>query len=85
MMSEWISVEDELPKDGQSVLVHDNIAPGSPSGTADKCWAGNTAVAVYYDDEYGERWSVYMNMVQDPRLHFDPTHWQPLPAPPETP
>lgn len=81
-MADWKTI-DSAPLDGTSILVMRNNAPGLPGGVADKCWSGNTAVAEWWDDsgEEGE-WVCYMHMVEEPRLHFDPTHWMPLPEPP---
>lgn len=80
---EWQPIET-APRDGSSFLVHKNTAPGLPSGRADKCWAGNSAVAAWWAEENGGEgaWICYMSMVQDPELHFEPTHWMPLPEPP---
>ena len=82
-MSEWQPIET-APADGTDILVVDNNQPGCPGGVADKCWAGNTAVAAWWGGE-GDRgkWICYMSMVEDPELHFHPTHWQPLPDPPK--
>lgn len=35
----------------------------------------SVAVAVWWD-----RWVMYADMIQDPELYFEPTHWMPLPA-----
>ena len=81
-MTEWQPIET-APRDGTDILLMSNDAPGLPGGVADKCWAGNTAVAGWWGDERdGGQWICYMSMVQDPELHFEPTHWMPLPAPP---
>lgn len=76
---------DTAPRDGESILVHNNIAPGCPGGVADKVWAGNCAVAEWWADEDGGdgRWICYMSKVLDPELHFTPTHWMPLPGTPK--
>lgn len=81
---EWKPIET-APKDGTSILAMTNDQPGCPGGVADKCWCGNAAVAEWWADEGGGdgRWICYMNMVQDPALHFEPTHWQPMPEPPK--
>jgi len=73
-----------VPKDGTSILLMTNDQPGLPDGVADKCWCGNTAVAKWRAEEYGGLggWVCYMDMIQDPSLHFEPTHWMPLPKPP---
>lgn len=78
---QWQPIET-APRDGESILVHNNIARGCPGGVADKVWAGNCAVAAWWANEDGGngRWVCYMSKVLDPELHFDPTHWMPLPA-----
>jgi hypothetical protein len=83
-VNEWQSIET-APKDGTCILVHNNIARGLPSGKADKCWAGNTDVAAWWTNENGGNgeWICYMDAVLDPKLHFDPTHWMPLPEAPK--
>lgn len=78
----WRPIE-EAPLDRKDLLIHNNIAPGSPSGKAEDCWAGNTAVAARWGDEENGRWICYMDQVQDPEACFKPTHFKPLPAPPE--
>jgi hypothetical protein len=30
----------------------------------------------------GTGWVVYCSLIEEPLLHFDPTHWMPLPEPP---
>lgn len=78
----WQPIET-APKDGTSVLL---------------CWAidadGNTIdwrenlktaqvfvqVASWWSEVSG--WVVYTDQVYEPQLHFTPTHWMPLPAPP---
>ena len=80
-MNEWQPIET-APKDGSAVLL---------------CWATDAdgkavnwfedlstadvfvQVASWWGDE---GWVVYCDMVQEPRLHFVPTHWMPLPLPP---
>lgn len=69
------------PKDSTSILVMNNDEPSSLGGLAETCWAGNTAVAAWWGGEDG--WVCFMDMVQDPMLHFEPTHWMPLPEPPK--
>jgi hypothetical protein len=82
-MTEWQPIET-APKDGKSILVHDNVAPGLAAGVAIECWAGNTDVAAWWENEDAGsgRWICYMDRPQDPELHFTPTHWMPLPEPP---
>lgn len=76
----WMPIET-APRDGTGILLHGNIAPGCPGGVADEVWPGNCAVAAWWSGENGGNgsWICYMSMVRDPDLHFEPTHWQPLP------
>lgn len=74
---------DTAPKDGSAVLL---------------CWAVNAdgeridwsaepqtaGVFVQVASWRGEEgWIVYCDHVQDPTLHFRPTHWMPLPESPQ--
>ncbi len=34
------------------------------------------------EGEAGGDWVVYCDKISEPRLHFEPTHWKPLPPPP---
>lgn len=83
-MSEWRTI-DSAPRDGASILVHNNDEPGSPGGKAEKCWEGNTAVAAWWTNEDGGDgdWVCYMGLPCDPSPCFEPTHWMPLPEPPK--
>lgn len=76
----WQPIET-APRDGTDVLIHGAIEPGSPGGHSQSCWAGNTAVAGWWGSEEGD-WVCYMDLPDDPRPPFDPTHWRPLPPPP---
>lgn len=68
-MSDWISVEDELPKDGDSVIVwgalHHNSCHTSNEGLYDS--AQETWFAVQTDGN-GDCWRIY-----------GVTHWMPMP------
>lgn len=68
-MSEWISVKDKLPEEGQKVLCYE------PDVFPDERYRSDYDVAVY---ENG-RWetSNYLGA-------YKPTHWMPLPPPPLT-
>lgn len=72
------------PRDGSSIIVHKNDWPGCPGGVAEECWSGNTDVAAWWDGENGGKgaWICYMAAIRDPDLHFEPTHWMPMPKPP---
>jgi hypothetical protein len=71
------------PKDGTAVLVHRNIWPGTKSGFSEECNGYNTYVAQWWGDEEGGEWICYMDLPSEPRLPIEPTHWQPLPYPPD--
>ena len=60
-MSEWISISERLPQDGQDVLVFDE-------GT----------ISVKSLSSYTHKWHPYEN-----GFDCEPSHWQPLPKPPE--
>ena len=70
-MSEWISVEDELPKNDLVLIINElgDITVGSHEIKHDgACWrVGNDCVSWDYDFNY----------------EFYVTHWQPLPEPPK--
>ena len=80
--SEWISVEDKYPEDGQEVNILLNTGEGrialhelgTPSGscfTKGHYFTGD----IYHIDGAEYNCSIYGD---------DVTHWQPLPKPPET-
>ena len=79
--SEWISVEDEYPEDGQEVNILLNTGEvrialhelGTPGGSFTKghYFTGD----IYHIDGAEYNCSIYGD---------DVTHWQPLPEPPET-
>ena len=79
----WRPIET-APKDGRAVLLHNNSAPGSPSGHMESCEGYNTVVGEWWggEDTPG-KWMCYMDAIEDPRCPFDPTHWMPLPQPPK--
>ena len=84
-MSDWISVADqEPPKDGRALLLC--WAIDGDGGLIDWNKEPNTAgvfvqVAAWWGEDDG--WVVYCDLIQEPRLHFEPTHWMPLPEPPQ--
>ena len=67
--SPWISVEERLPDEGQSVLVWMPDLPHAEHGMD---------IGSYMTSDWGVSW-----MVSDGRSAF-PTHWMPLPKPPKT-
>ena len=80
--SEWISVEDEYPKDGQEVNIllntgevrialHELGTPGGSCFTKGHYFTGD----IYHIDGAEYNCSIYGD---------DVTHWQSLPEPPET-
>lgn len=74
----WQRIET-APKDGTKVLLCRVLdADGRPMGDAFGIFC---QVAAWWGEE--DRWVVYCDLIQDPSLHFEPTHWQPLPEPPE--
>lgn len=83
---QWQPIES-APKDGTAVLVMQNNWPGCKNGVAEECSGHNTYVAAWWADERGGAgaWICYMDAVRDPECPIQPTHWQPLPAPPEVP
>ena len=84
-LTEWQPIAT-APKDGTAVLVMRDIWPGTKSGHAEECNGHNTYVAEYWPDEGDSDgcWMCYMDLIQDPQCPIDPTHWMPLPPPPET-
>ena len=66
-MSEWISVEDRLPKRGVRVFVwFDKWVSGQRTQIMHRAWIGKT----FYDDD-GRAYGI------------QPTHWTPLLDPPK--
>lgn len=79
----WQPIET-APKDGTALLVMRNIWPGTKTGRAEDCNGHNTYVAGYWSSENEGRWMCYMDQIRDPECPIEPTHWMPLPQPPET-
>jgi len=75
----WYSVADKKPPmDGRAVLFvkitsadDELIKPSTVSSVFMQiaCWWAHE------DDNDDGNWVVYCSMVQDPYLHFEPTHW----------
>lgn len=82
-MSEWQDIET-APKDGSAILLAWAIdADGNRIDWRRE--SSNAGVFVQVANwRQGERdWSVYCGMIFNPTLHFDPTHWMPIPNPPK--
>ena len=67
----WISVEDRLPSAGLDVLVYDPSWP--------RPWVGYLHVT----DDKAIRTDDDVEWLFSDGAHCTPTHWQPLPEPPE--
>lgn len=78
----WRPIET-APQDGSAVLVMRDIWPGTSTGRAEQCNGHNTYVAEWWAEEEGGAWVCYMDRVEEPRCPIKPTHWMPLPKPPE--
>lgn len=68
-MSEWISVKTRLPEEGHQVLLFWNDSKHIEDG------------AFYVDDDTG---GTYHALFDGESLNVQPSHWMPLPPPPET-
>lgn len=81
---EWQPI-DTAPRDGTTLLVMRDIWPGTKSGRAEECTGHNTYVAAWWAGERNGQgaWICYFNAVLDPECPIDPTHWMPLPPPPQ--
>jgi len=66
-MSEWIDVKDRLPESDSPVFVH------FPDGTGD----GSMGLAFYFAKDRRFTWPSWAPQTDQP------THWMPVPAPPE--
>lgn len=83
-MTEWKTI-DSAPRDATAVLVMRDIWPGTASGRAETCNGHNTYVAEWWEGEDGGKgaWVCYMDQVSNPHCPIEPTHWMPLPKPPQ--
>jgi hypothetical protein len=82
----WRPIET-APKDGTACVLCWGIdAEGEPiDWTINAQTAGVfVQVASWWVDDDGANgeWMVYTDQPAEPRLHFNPTHWMPLPQPP---
>jgi hypothetical protein len=70
-VSEWISIDNELPKNDKLVLIlvnREDATVGQRDPAYSGCWRiGNDAIAWDYDFSFG--------------VEMDVTHWMPLPEP----
>ena len=77
-MSEWIKVSDALPENDDDILVY-NPKDGISTGEFDKdkvsCYKEKDGSLFYSNTGW------YTNYSWAP--HTSPTHWMPLPQPPE--
>jgi len=79
-VSAWQSIET-APKDGTEILV-------CKATDADGRAIGREAFGLFVQRAAWwdlEGWIVYCSMIKEPQLFFDPTHWMPIPTPPDVP
>lgn len=72
---------DTAPKDGTQILLC-QATDGDGKIINDSAWGLFIQVAAWWPEEYGGSWVVYCSQIEEPPLHFDPTHWAPLPLNP---
>lgn len=78
----WRTI-DSAPKDGTSVLLcKATDADGQAIDWRDDLHTAQVFVQVAAWWSGDDAWVVYCSQIAEPRLHFDPTHWMPLPLPP---
>lgn len=78
----WRTI-DSAPKDGTSVLLCKAAdADGQPIDWRDDLHTAQVFVQVAAWWSGDDAWIVYCSQISEPRLHFEPTHWMPLPLPP---
>lgn len=71
------------PKDGRAVLLCWAIdANGKPIDWTEQPESFDIFVQVASWWDRNDAWIVYCSMAQELELHFEPTHWMPLPDPP---
>lgn len=70
MDSNWRSI-DTAPRNATDVLVTDGY----------RVYVAGWWQEPGEPDEDGE-WTCYMDAIEDPRCPIEPTHWMPLPEPP---
>lgn len=70
-MNDWHPIET-APKDGREILLcRATDADGKP--ITGKDFGLFCQVAGWWGEPEG--WVVYCNLIQEPSVHFDPTHW----------
>lgn len=75
MTDNWIAIEDELPENDKSVLV---LVRGKVEPSQYRADGHNFWFAIGYLESDG-----YYRTIEE--IYFEsPTHWQPLPQPPES-
>ena len=72
---EWKPIET-APKDGSEILL---CRQTNVDGMPVVHFGVFCQVAAWWEGE--ESWVVYCNLVAEPSLHFEPSHWMPLPPP----
>ena len=77
-MSEWRDIST-APKDGRWVLLF------SPDATADDCAPGVIIGRWCEEDDMPDGGAWWENGASGFSIDADPSHWQPLPAPPVSP
>jgi len=73
-MSEWISVKDRYPKSGQHVKIRSLCEQG------EYCFEGQATYSLIDVDETTE--AIHWTNLKEYSCTLRPTHWQPLPEPP---
>lgn len=77
----WQPIET-APKDGTEVLLC-RALNADQQPIVGEGWGVFVQVAAWWEGD--NAWIVYCSMVREPRLHFAPTHWMPLPRNPLAP
>lgn len=77
-MSTWQPIET-APRDGTEILLCRSVDADGKRIEGEH-WGLFVQVASWWSGE-GEdgEWVVYCSLSAEPRLHFEPTHWMPLP------